>query len=622
MWESSSLIVIERRASPRHDGASMIDAASDAVAGRSLGTKRNGVALVLLLVLALVWFGGLGHRKLIKPDEGRYAEIPREMVASGDWLTPRLNDLKYFEKPPLQYWTTAIAYEAFGVAEWTSRLWTALAGFAGILVVGWTGTRLYDRRTGMFAGLALASTLAYALLGHFNTLDMGLTFFLTVTWCAVLLARDARARDDGPAGHCGSGDTQPRSSARRWMLVAWAAMALATLSKGPVAVVLSGAALFVYLLATRDWKLLGTLSPVRGLALFALVAGPWFIAVSRANPEFAQFFFIHEHVERFLTTEHRRDGPAWYFVPVLVGGLLPWLSIAAVALGRAVRVPMRDGFSPERLLIAWIGVVFLFFSASGSKLPSYILPVFPAIALLVGAQLARITRAPWIRHLAFVASLAAIATIAVVVVPLDINASTAAVDGFRTAAATSMAVWLLGTACAIVLAHRERLTASIVAAGFAASIGWAALLLGHDTLGRGMSTYDLARDMAPSIEPDTTIYSVGLFEHTLDFYLQRTVTLVAFADELAFGLGREPAKGIPTLPEFVARWTHERAPLAVMAPDVFATLRAAGLPMRVVANDGRRIVVGEPSAGRTLVRSPADLQATDGLAPTTTPTRP
>ena len=590
--------------------------------------SRSGrTTLVLLLVLAVVWFGGLGHRKLIKPDEGRYAEIPREMVVTGDWLTPRLNDLKYFEKPPLQYWTTAAAYVAFGVGEWTSRLWTALTGFAGVLVVGYTGMRLYDRRVGAFAGLALASTLAYALLGHFNTLDMGLTFFMTVTWCAVLLARDARARADDPDAHCGAGDLPPRSSARtsarRWMLLAWAAMALATLSKGPVAVVLSGAALCVYLLATRDWKLLGTLTPVRGIALFVLVAGPWFVAVSRANPEFAQFFFIHEHVERFLTTEHRREGAIWYFVPVLVGGLLPWLSIAAVAIVRAARAPSRDGFSPERLTIALIGVVFLFFSLSGSKLPSYILPVFPAIALLVGVQLARIDRVALVRHLLFVAVLAAVAAIAVVVVPLDINANAQAVAGFRAAALGSMLVWLLGTAAAIVLAQRARVAAAIVATGFAASIGWATLLLGHETLGRGMSTYDLARAMTPSIEPDTTIYSVGLFEHTLDFYLQRTVTLVAFADELAFGLGREPDKGVPSLPLFIDRWTRERAPLAIMAPDVFATLRAAGLPMRTVANDGRRIVVGKPFPGApTLVRTPTDPQATDGPDPSPTRTRP
>jgi hypothetical protein len=120
--------------------------------------------------------------------------------------------------------------------------------------------------------------------------------------------------------------------------------------------------------------------------------------------------------------------------------------------------------------------------------------------------------------------------------------------------------------------------------------------LSYEILGRGTSTYDLAAAMRPAIAPDTTIYSVGTFEHTLDFYLQRTVTLVAFRDELEFGLSQEPERGIETIPHFAERWNAERAPLAVMADDVFATLTAARLPMRVVARDGRRIVVGKPTA--------------------------
>ncbi|MEO8936532.1 MAG: glycosyltransferase family 39 protein [Burkholderiaceae bacterium] len=555
--------------------------------------------LALLLVFAIAWFGGLGHRKLIKPDEGRYAEIPREMVVSGDWLTPRLNGLKYFEKPPLQYWTTAAAYETFGVSEWTSRLWTALTGFAGVLVVGFTATRLYDRRTGLFSATVLASGLAYVLLGHFNTLDMGLALFITMTWCAVLLARDARVRDDDPDAHCGSGRRGRPSHAKRWMMVAWAAMALATLSKGPVAVVLSGGALVAYLVMSRDWKLLGMLAPVRGLALFVLIAGPWFIAVSRANPEFAHFFFIHEHVERFLTTEHRREGPIWYFVPVLLAGLLPWLSVAAPAMLLAWRAPARGGFAPERLMLALIGVVFVFFSLSGSKLPSYILPVFPAFAILIGRRLATIGRAALKRHLIFIAVLAVVAVATIAFVPLDSSDSADAIAAFRLTAFASMTAWLVGTLIAIGLALRDRATGAIVAAGLAALVGWSSLLLGHEVLGRGMSTYDLARDMKPFIAADTPIYSVGLFEHTLDFYLQRPVTLVAFRDELDFGLTQEPHQGIATLPAFIARWNADRAPLAIMADDVFDTLTVARLPMRVVARDGRRIVVGKPPADPT-----------------------
>ena len=577
----------------------MPDASAALPAGSGLGAsprRRPAFRLyaLLLLVLVVVWFGGLGHRKLIKPDEGRYAEIPREMVASGDWLTPRLNDLRYFEKPPLQYWTTAAAYEAFGVSEWTSRLWTALTGFCGVLVVGYTATRLFDARTGLFSAVVLASSLAYALLGHFNTLDMGLTFFFTTTWCAVLLAQRARARVDAPDGHCGSQPDTATALARRWMLVAWGALALATLSKGPVAVVLSGGVLVAYLATTRDWKLLSMLIPIRGLALFVLIAGPWFVAVSRANPEFAQFFFIHEHVERFLTTEHHREGPPWYFVPVVLAGSLPWLSIAAVAVPEAWRSAAPGGFAPDRLLLCVIGFVFLFFSASGSKLPSYVLPVFPALAILVGRQLARLPPARLKGHLIVVSIVAAVAAIAVLVVRLDSRENPAAIADFRVVACCSLLAWLIASGVSVGLAHRGRVTAAVVAAGTGALLGWSALLLGHETLGRGMSTYDLARDMRPFIAADTPIYSVGLFEHTLPFYLQRPVTLVAFRDELDFGLDREPDKGIDTLDAFLARWREDRAPLAVMADDMHATLEANHFPMRVVASDGRRIVIGKP----------------------------
>ena len=139
-------------------------------------------------------------------------------------------------------------------------------------------------------------------------------------------------------------------------------------------------------------------------------------------------------------------------------------------------------------------------------------------------------------------------------------------------------------------------SSAVIASALGAAVGWSTLLLGHETLGRGMSTYDIARGMKPFVAADTPIYSLGIFEHTLDFYLQRPVTVVAFRDELDFGLTQEPEKGIGTLDAFTQRWQADRAPLAIMAQDVFDTLAANGLPMRVVARDGRRIVVGKPDA--------------------------
>ena len=590
---------------------------SDAPSAAAIDAALRPRWILFAIIVAIVWFGGLDHRKLIKPDEGRYAEIPREMVASGDWLTPRLNDLKYFEKPPLQYWTTAIAYEAFGPSEWTSRLWTALTGFLGLCAVGVAGTRLYDRRTGFFSAVALTGSLAYVLLAHFNTLDMGLAFFMNVTLFATALARNATAPSAADA-HCGSSGSGT-SNGRGWMLLAWASLALAVLSKGPVAAVLSGGALVLYLIVSRDWALLRMLAPIRGLAVFVVIAAPWFIAVSRANPEFAHFFFIHEHVERFLTTEHRREGPLWYFVPVLAIGLLPWLTIAVRALITAWRAPPRGTFAPERLLLAWCLVIFLFFSASGSKLPSYVLPMFPALALLIGRELARIDPAALRRHVGFILCVAALACTAAALVPrfLDANANADAIAAFRNGALVSLLMWLVGAVIAWFALARGRVTTAVIATGMGALVAWSGLLLSHESLGRSMSTFDIAQSIRANAKPDTTIYSVGIFEHTLDFYLGRTVTVTAFRDELDFGLTQEPAKGVPTLGEFVQRWQRDATPLAIMDKSIFDTLTTAGVPMRVIADDGRRIVVAKRE-GSAPGASTTPASASDATEPAST----
>jgi len=147
------------------------------------------VRFVLVVALALAWFGTLALRPLYKADESRYAEIPREMVASGDWITPRLNGFKYFEKPPLQYWATAAFFELFGDKDWAARLWAALTGFAGVLLVLAAGNRLFRPPAGYFAAAVLAGSPLYVVLGQVSTLDMGVTFFLTAAVLALCAGR-------------------------------------------------------------------------------------------------------------------------------------------------------------------------------------------------------------------------------------------------------------------------------------------------------------------------------------------------------------------------------------------------------------------------------------------------
>ncbi len=544
----------------------------------------RALAIVLVAAFAVVWFSTLQYRKLVKPDEGRYAEIPREMVASGDWITPRLNGIKYFEKPALQYWTTAAAFEAFGLHEWTSRLWAALTGFCGVLLVFFAGRRLYGEAAGWLAATVLGSSLLYFLIGHLNTLDMGLTFFLEAAMIAFLLAQEAA----------------PASSAeRRWMLAAWAAMALATLSKGLIGFVLPGMVLVLYSLVQRDlgpWK---RMHIAWGVALFLAIAAPWFVAVSVANPEFPRFFFVHEHFERFLTKEHGRYQPAWYFAPILLLGLLPWTSVALQALAEAWKRPARGAIATGRFLLLWTGAIFAFFSLSDSKLPSYILPVVPAIALLSGDTLARMPSRTLRWHLAFatVAGAAALAALA------WLRHSGAFADPHEPDAATERyTIWLMvatatlafGALIALWRNRLERSREALIWLAGASLLASATALQGHETLGRSNSAHYIAEAIRSQLKPDAPFYSVAMYDQTLPFYLRRTVTLVDYGDEFRFGLAQEPGRSIPTMEEFKKRWLEDRDAFAIMTEDTYRALRAQGLPMREVARDPRRVVVARP----------------------------
>src|SRR5438874_2959793 len=237
--------------------------------------------LALLALVALAVAGDNMTRRLAHPDEGRYSEIAREMAESGDWVTPRLNGLKYFEKPPLQYWATAASFKVLGENEFAARLYVLACGLATLLVVGFTALRLWNAEVALAAMLALVASPYFMALGGIVTLDMGLTLWTTATLCAFLLAEQRR---DDPAAH------------RRWMLAAWAAMALAVLSKGLVGIVFPVAAVGLHALVRRDFSFLHRLEHRLGIVVFLAIAAPWFVLVGRANPEFAEFFFFHEHL--------------------------------------------------------------------------------------------------------------------------------------------------------------------------------------------------------------------------------------------------------------------------------------------------------------------------------------
>ena len=550
------------------------------------------VLLALAALLAVLWFGVLGYRDLVPTDEGRYAEIPREMVQTGEWVTPRLDGLKYFEKPVLQYWATAAAYEAFGLGAWQARLWTGLTGFATILFTWFAGRVLFGARAGLYAGAILASCVYWVGLGHINTLDMGVSAFLAGSLFAFLLAQR-------------TGATQ--TQARWWMWACWAQMGLAMLSKGLIGLAFPGSTLILYTVLTRDWALWKRLQILPGLLIFLIVAAPWYVWVQVRNPEFFHYFFIYQQFTRFLTPDLQRPGPWYYFIPILLLGILPWLGGLWPSLRYGVTHPFgavradHPIATPKPLranwvLVIWSVFIFVFFSASHSKLPSYILPVFPAVALLMGEYFAQAPARALRRQFAFFALLSAASIVGFTQLWRAGNATTPG------ALYQQYGWWLevtaaLGLVSSLLAWHWERAgrrAAAVLVLACGMFLGLTVATQAFQILGRTASTKDVVQAIRPWLHRGQPFYTVNTYDQTLPFYLQRTVTVVAYEGELHFGITQQPQLWVPTVADFEQRWQRDRRPLAFMPVDQLAALRAAGLPLVVIEKTPRYAVIAKP----------------------------
>ena len=511
----------------------------------------------LWVLLAVVWLGTLGIRPLYKADESRYAEISREMVASGDWITPRLNGFKYFEKPPLQYWTTAAFFCVLGEHDWVARLWTALIGLAGIALTLYAGNRLFGPPIGLFAAAILASSPLYVLLGQVNTLDMSVSVFL----CAAIFAF--------ALGH---------------MLVFWAACALAVLSKGLIGIVLPLGAIVLYTLVKRDWSTLKRIRPLAGGALFLLITAPWFIAVSVANAEFAHFFFVQEHFQRFTSDIHQRTQPAWYFFAVLAAGFAPWL----VPLGRALYTSFRARTDAELLLWIWAGVVLVFFSASGSKLSAYILPIFPAIAVLTARAINGVTL-KW-------------QAAAMIPIALGVGAAIYKLgSGGRYAA---YADWLLVAALVLAalagttlfLAWRARGAPAMLALALGGLVATQIGIAGHRTLSDRFSAATTIRALPSPIPADAPVFALDTYDHTIPWNLRRTVTMVHYRDELGVAINWDSRRFIEDLGGFARAWNAAPQAWAFVgaSTDIPRLEKDLGVPLQEIARGPTFAIVKKP----------------------------
>ena len=485
--------------------------------------RRDLVLLAFLFGALFAW--GLGRAPLVNPDEGRYAEIPREMIATGDWVTPRLDGVPYFEKPPLMYWAVAACEKFLGPGEWSVRLAPALFAVAGILMAYSAARRVYGRDAGFWTAVVLGTSLLYVAFVHLLGLDMAVSVLMGgALFCFIAALRE------------------PPGARRRWLFYGlYACAALATLTKGLIGFLIPGAVMFLWLLLLGQWRRLRPLYLPSGIVLFAVIAVPWHVLVSQRNPEWARFYFIHEHLERYSDKGHGRYQPFWWFIPILALGLFPWTGFAWPAF----REGLAGGWARRRenaeawFFAIWAGFIFLFFSCSRSKLIPYILPVFPPVAVLVGRWIAVTVALPdafgrmkvGLRTFGFLCGLLAAALCVAVLRPGLIRDPSSA-EALRPFAFIIAAILCVGGMRALIPRAGPASGRGAVTALTATLV----LLIGFLILAMPIidtrSTKDLAVAARGYLRPGDRIYHYHGFFHDFTYYSGAEVGLVSYTDEL------------------------------------------------------------------------------------------
>lgn len=555
--------------------------------------------LWIALSAGLLFFFALGRAPLGNPDEGRYAEIPREMVASGDWVTPRLNGVAYFEKPPLVYWFVALALKTFGSGEAALRATPALFGILGLLLTYAVTRGVLNRIAALWTSVVLGTSIFYFALARLLLIDMAVSVLIGSTLCSFLLA----VRE--PVG-------------RRRRLLFWGvyvSAALATLAKGLIGFLLPGAVMFFWLLLFDQWHRLRPFYLPTGLLLFFAIAVPWHLLAAARNPTWAHYYFVHEHWERFTTTTHGRFRPWWFFTPIAVTGCFPWIGF----LPGALRATLAGGWRARKdhadlwFFVVWAAFIFIFFSVSKSKLPPYILPVFPPIAVLLGGGLAHTTATGSHGNggfIAFATSAVALtgAFVVVLVRPDLVSMDMDQASALRPTVTVAGAILMLGALFALMVGRRSGTRAAlavvaVIAFLFNATIGFAT----GDIQPAG--TKEIARYMKEQVPADAPVYHYHDFFHDFTFYAERFVGTVEFhGDEMEL-LNDEAAQRSGRFlneEEFRARWNGPERVFALVRKKKLAETRMAFAVQRKAHPNARPPVLIDRECRAHLMRETAN----------------
>ncbi|HVB08106.1 MAG TPA: glycosyltransferase family 39 protein [Candidatus Acidoferrales bacterium] len=356
----------------------------------TLSRKNVLAALLALTVLAICLFSGLSAVGLVGPDEPRYAWIARNVARNHNWITPFLYGLPWFEKPILYYWSAAIAFRFLHSPEWAARLPSSFAALVSALAMAWLSLRRYGVATAWAVLLIFPACIGVIAFAHAASPDMLFTASIALAMVCAANVLEKRRLFGGEQPGTNSSDKLALIFLGVWL-------GFATLAKGPAAVILAGGSVLLWALATRNWKHAFRLLHPLAILFFCIIALPWYLLCSYFNPDFFRTFILLHNFERYLTPVFQHRQPFWFFGPIILLGLLPWtaLLVGAALDGRRV---FRDGTwrtSFGFFIACWTAFPLIFFSFSQSKLPEYILPVFPPLVLLMARSfVCAIERAP------------------------------------------------------------------------------------------------------------------------------------------------------------------------------------------------------------------------------------